>query len=388
MRKSIFLMLPLLALLITGCSQPQTKQTKVNSVKPTTESLLKSASKTWTFSQSISSQQTSHGVSDTLTASEVSKIDNQSSWTASKGTLISTSVKYKQISLKKWQTDMRQHFTKSAQAQIHLMTVPQINAVLKKLGATVKVTKLSDLVFFETKVSGMTLPQGFIASGHHLYAINIYYRDTDKTTTIDRGQSFTDTATKKTTSAIALDRLNGTWIAPETTTSANDTGKIMIKDGYLYQHRYDSFERSAIQSLGDYALVSLNQNTIYAAQKVNAAQAGYQLTSKSVASGDSIGYLYLFTSANQLIRIGQGVTTTYQRTNALVAASDLPQTDVTIFEQMATLKPGEVASTITVKAGPPIVGMSDSIKYLTDATAGQINSNDPVSINNGTVTLD
>lgn len=127
------------------------------------------------------------------------------------------------------------------------MTIAQINMVLKKLGADIKIDKLSDLVFLETKSNNMPLNQAFVAKGYHLYAINPQYTDNEQTITVDRGQSFTDTRTKKATGQIVPAKLNGTWITPETTTSANDTGKIMVKDGYLYQHRYDSYERSAIQ---------------------------------------------------------------------------------------------------------------------------------------------
>ena len=41
--------------------------------------------------------------------------------------------------------------------------------------------------------------------------------------------------------------------------------------------------------------------------------------------------------------------------------------------------PGEVASTITTKADAPIIGMSASINYLTDVTAGQITENKSVT---------
>ncbi|WP_317760521.1 hypothetical protein [Liquorilactobacillus mali] len=41
--------------------------------------------------------------------------------------------------------------------------------------------------------------------------------------------------------------------------------------------------------------------------------------------------------------------------------------------------PGEEASTITVDASAPTVGMSNSIKYLTDAEAGQIINNIVIS---------
>lgn len=134
--------------------------------------------------------------------------------------------------------------------------------------------------------------------------------------------------------------------------------------------------------------MSLNQNMTYASQKTNAARAGYQLTQKSVASGDSLGYLYMFVNENKLIRIGQGQTTTYQKTSSLVAANDLPKDDITIFEQLDQKKTGEAASTITVKAGPPIVGMSSSIKYLTNPDAGQITSNIPVvGLEDGRVTI-
>lgn len=386
MRKLNVMVIALLVVLVSSCSVQKKKSTaQISTIKTTTNKIVKPAEKTWTFSKGVSSKQSPvQGISNKLTTSVISKTDQLSSWTTSKGQFIASPVKYKRISLKKWQHDLRKNYVKSAQNEIHLMSVNQVNAVLKKLGANFQITKLSDLIFLETKTSGMTIPQGFVAKGHHLYAVNIQYVDTDQPITVERGQLFTDTSTKKTGSQLSLEELNGTWIAAATTTSANDSGKILVKDGYLYQHRYNSFERSAIQNLNSYSLISLNQNQTYALQKANAANAGYQLTQKSVASGDSLGYLYLFINDKKLIRIGQGETTSYTRTSTLVAANDLPQDDLTIFKQMDQKNPGEAASTITVRADAPFVGMSSSIKYLTDSAAGQITSNQTVSSNNST----
>lgn len=376
MRKLNIFIIILLMVVVSGCSLQKKEKAVDDNVKATTNKTLQAESKTWTFNQGISSKQTKdQGVSKQITSSVVSKTDALSSWTTSKGQFMSSSVNYKRVSLKKWKQNMLKNYIKSAQKSIHLMSVAQVNDSLKKLGSDTRVRKLSDLVFLETKTNGMTLPEAFVAKGHHLYSINIQYVDTKQTITIARGQSFTDTSTKKETSQISLNKLNGTWIAPETTTSSSDTGKIMIEDGYMYQHRYNSYERSAIQKLSSYSLISLNQNITYAAQKVNAANAGYQLTQKAVASGDSLGYLYLFVNENQLVRIGQGTTTTYKKTSTLVAASDLPQDDITTFEEMDQKHPGEAASTITVDASAPVVGMSNSIKYLTVADAGQIIDN-------------
>ncbi|MCP0886631.1 hypothetical protein LB941_04680 [Ligilactobacillus sp. WILCCON 0076] len=392
MRKlNIFIVTLLLAVFVSGCSTRGKKSnvTSNDTVKATTNKTIKAKSKTWTFSKGVSSKQTQgQGVSSDISTSVVLKTDALSSWTTSNGQFISSPVKYQKVSLKTWERNMRKNYMKSAQKKIHLMTVTQVNQVLKKLGSDIKISKLSDLVYLKTQTNGLPLMQAFVAKGHHLYAINIQYVDTDQTITIERGQVFTDTSKKKATGQIPLNKINGTWIAATTTTSANDTGKIMIKDGYLYQQRYDSYERSVIQELSSYSLVSLNQNETYASQKVNAANVGYQLTRKSVASGDSLGYLYLFLSENKMIRIGDGETTTYTKTSTLVAADDLPQEDITIFEQMDQKYPGEAASTITVKAGDPLVGMSNSIKYLTDPEAGQIISNKDVTLENGTVTVE
>nr|WP_251897828.1 hypothetical protein [Lactiplantibacillus paraplantarum] len=230
------------------------------------------------------------------------------------------------------------------------------------------------MIYLETGSSTDPLPvaTAFVAKGHHLYAINMQYSDTDQTTTIDRGRSFTDTNTKVTPRHISVDQLNGTWIAAETTTSASDTGKLMIKNGYLYQHRYNSYERSAIQDLSRYSLGSLNQNVTYAAFKTDAAHAGYQLAHNTVASGDSTGMLYIVINANKIIRINQQLVTTYNKTSTIVAASALPQTDIDIFNQMDQQHPGESAATITVKAGPARVALTSSLNYLTDPDAGQI----------------
>ncbi|WP_047999472.1 hypothetical protein [Lactiplantibacillus herbarum] len=377
MRKSIITLITLTLLVLSGCSTKSQKSATTSlSVKATTEKTIKSASKTWTFSQSVTSKQTKkNGVDNQLTTAAVSRTGALTNWTTAKGQFMSYAVKYQRVSLTKWQKDQRSHYVKDVQKNIHYMSVAQVNAVLKKLGADFKISKLSDLIFLETKTSGMPVDQAFVAKGHHLYGINIQYMTADQTITINRGTSFTDTSTKKAANHVAVSKLNGTWIAAETTTSSSDTGKIMIKDGYLYQHRYDSFERSAIQDLSHYSLTSLNQNNTYASQKSEAANGGYQLTAKSVASGDSLGYLYLFVSENKLIRIGQGQTTTYQKTSTTVAVADLPQSDLKIYDTMDQRYPSSPASTITVKADAPIIGLTDSIKYLTDADAGQITRN-------------
>ncbi|MEL1159649.1 hypothetical protein AADX89_12265, partial [Staphylococcus epidermidis] len=83
------------------------------------------------------------------------------------------------------------------------------------MGADFKIKHLSDLVFLETKTGKNTIDQGFVAKGNHLYAITAHYRDLQEPTNFDRGQLFvSQKATAKTTaSPVALDQLNGTWIA-------------------------------------------------------------------------------------------------------------------------------------------------------------------------------
>ncbi|WHQ66177.1 hypothetical protein M1810_01235 [Lactiplantibacillus plantarum] len=44
--------------------------------------------------------------------------------------------------------------------------------------------------------------------------------------------------------------------------------------------------------------------------------------------------LYLIINANKIIRINQQIVTTYTKTSAVVAANDLPKTDVDLFKQM------------------------------------------------------
>ncbi|RRK09756.1 hypothetical protein D1831_10900 [Lactiplantibacillus garii] len=380
MRKVILGLVTSLLVILAGCGANQASKTKSkataadNSVVKNTQQATRAASKTWVFDQAVSSKQTKRGLQDTLTTSVVSKLQADSSWTTAKGQFTSNSIDYQRVSLAKWKRDGLKHVMKSYQHTVHYVSVAQVNAVLKKLGADVQIHQLTDLVFLETKNGGEPLSTGFVASGHHLYEINVEYRDADTPTTVDRGTKYTDTATKTAVSHVDPADLAGTWIAPETTTSATDTGKMMVKAGYLYQHRYDSFERSAVQDLATYSLTSLNQNTTYAEQKRNAAKAGYHLTNRVVASGDSLGYLYLFISKDKMIRIGQGDVTTYEHTSATVAPADLPTADVKLFDQTTKKHPGSAASTVTVKAGAPKVGMSSSVKYLTDPEAGQITS--------------
>lgn len=90
-----------------------------------------------------------------------------------------------------------------------------------------------------------------------------------------------------------------------------------------------------------------------------------------------------------MIRIGEGKVTSYQKTSDTVTAQDMPQDYPSIFEQVDQKKKPEVASTITVKAGPPMIELTDSIKYLIDTSAGQITSNTVVvDEKNGKIKLD
>ncbi|KRM21068.1 lipoprotein [Latilactobacillus graminis DSM 20719] len=358
--------------------------------RDTTKKILADDSKIWLSKKQLLSQQTSRGLSEQITVSNITQQTAPKQWQMIKGQLTNQSVSYQPISFKKWQHDSRRSLIKSYQKTLHLITVAQANTALKKLGANFKISHLSDFIFLETKTGQVTINQGFIAKGNQLYAISTQYRDSNEPTTFNRGQLFTShkIAANPTAKPVTLNHLNGTWIAADTTTSANDTGKMMVKDGFLYQQRYDSLERSAIQDLSQYSLMTLNQNTTYAAQKRAAAQADYELTPKSIASGDSIGYLYLFMNDHVLLRIGAGQTTSYQKTDSQLAASDLSQTNQIIFKQLDQQKPGEAASTITVKAGPAVVGMSKSLKYITDATAGQITKDIVISdIQNGQISI-
>ena len=371
MRKLSLFILTFILLLISGCRIAKHKSTSYD-IKANTQKIINSDSKTWIFNEAINSKQTKFGVSSKIDTSAITKANDLDLWTTSKGKFKSIATGYKQASFSEWKKLSRKHYMKSYQKKLHYMSVKQVNEALKALGAKFEINKMTDLIFLKPEIGDLTLNQAFVAKGHKLYAIDIQYMDVEQTTTIERGKSFVDTQNKKSAKHLDVSSLNGTWIAPETTTSANDSGKILVKDGYLYQHRYDSFERSAIQDLSKYSLISLNQNSTYALQKREAAQAGYQLSRDTVASGDSLGYLYLFTNKKELLRIGAGQATKYQKTSDTISSTDLPQNQVDIFTKVDTANPKNAASTITTKAGPSIVSISSSIKYLTDSEAGQI----------------
>lgn len=389
MRKSILLPIVLLVLITTGCSTTQHKaQSTASPNQATTQKVLTDSAKTWTLVQKVVSKQTDDGPDDNLKTATPTNLDKTTKWTTNKGRLTSANHQYKQISLKQWEKQSKKTQLKPLQKYYHLMTVNQVNATLKQLGANFEIKQLSELIFLNGQTDATVFPQALIAKGHHLYAINMQYMTNGLYTTLDRGQVMTDITPKPKAKPAALPSLNGTWVAAKTTASANDSGQLLIKDGYLYQKRYDSYERSAIQSLTNYSKKTLKQNPIYPTQQAAATKAGYQLTAKSIASGDSVGYLYLFINDKQLVRIGEGIATQYDKTSPQVTTSDLPETNITIFEQMDTQNPGEVASTITTKASAPIVGLSASINYLTDSTAGQITDNRGVDIVNGEVVMD
>ncbi|WP_318766169.1 hypothetical protein [Lactiplantibacillus carotarum] len=393
MRKTLLFPLALLLFALAGCGHAKTNKqntTATVSAKAVTKKAIGGQSKTWQFDQEVTSQQTqTNGLSDQLSLSTVKKANALTEWTTTNGEFTRFSSKYPQISYKAWQKEQRQHVVKSYQKTMHYITVAQANATLKKLGATIQIKKITDLIFLKPASGSLTVDEAFVAKGHHLYGITVEYRDSTTTTptTVTRGTAYTDRSSGKSVDHVAPSKLNGTWVAANTTTSANDSGKILIKNGYLYQHRYDSYERSAVQDLSKYARASLNQNITYAAQKRDAAHAGYDLGTSAVASGDSVGYLYLFLTDSRMIRIAQGQVTTYDKTSNLIAATDLPVADLQIFSQMDKLNPGDATSTITVKADAPMVGMSTSIDYLTNSEAGQISKNQAISMQNGQVVV-
>jgi len=371
MRKSHFLIIILMMLILSGCSSQTNKKTTTNQVKAATHKVINAPTKTWTFKQEVNSDQTKrHGVSKKINPSTETKENILRSWTTDNGQFTSAPIQYKQTSLTKWKQNFQKNYQPSYRKHIHYMKVKQINATLKKLGSDIKIDQLSDLIFLKASSGTLPLNQAFVAKGNKLYALTIEYYDTDQTITISRGQSFVNTNTKKSVEHVDTKQINGTWVAPETKTSANDSGKIMVKDGFLYQRRYDSIERSAVQDLSTYSTAELNQNTTYNTQKSEASRAGYQLNQKSIASGDSIGYLYIFVNSNKLVRIGQGQTTSYDKTNDSVSDSDLSPDYLKIFNDNNS-KEADV-SILTVKSDEPVIDMSSSINYLTDPYAGQI----------------
>ncbi|MQS44995.1 hypothetical protein [Companilactobacillus mishanensis] len=374
MKKISLLVLLLTIIGITGCGN---KTVSDNHVKKNTEKVLNSSSKTWVFDKSISSNMEKHTLSNDISVSSMKKTSMETTWSTSNKKFHNGAIEYHQVSLKKWKQGIESHVTKEAQNTIHYLTVEQINASLKKLGANVTIDQLSDLIFLQTESNGVDLTDGFIADGNHLYQVTAEYRDVEDLRTIERGKSYLDTGVKKDITNVPVDKLNGTWVAPETTTSATDSGKVLIKDGFFYQKRFDSIERSAIQNLQKYSLVSLNQNNTYSEQKRNAARAGYDLSQKSVATGDSLGYLYIFLSKEKMLRIGGGQTVTYDKLNNIIAPSDLSTNEIDVFKNSDNHSSGQTASTLTAKSDASFLEMSKSINYLTDPEAGQITDRVP-----------
>jgi len=367
MRKSTIFIIMLMLLIVSGCGA---KKVTNNHIKTTTQKVINAPSKTWSFSKEVKSDLTRKGPSNDMAPSSVSKENSLATWKTEDGEFTSDSIQYQQISVAEWKKNLQKNYMQSYQSKIHYMSISQINAVLKTLGSDIKISQLSDLIFLKHVTGSLPVTQAFVAKNHTLYAINMHYMEDDPAHTINRGQSFTDVDHKKTADHVAVKALNGTWIAPKTVTSAEDSGKILIQDGYLYQHRYNSIERSAVEDLSAYPLAKLNQNTTYTMKKREAGWAGYQLTDKNIASGDSLGYLYLFINPKEMVRIGAGQTTSYEKTGDTVSGTDLPQDYLTIFNKPDSKN--QVISTITVKSDAPIIGKTSSIKYLTDDLAGQI----------------
>ncbi|MEY2357893.1 hypothetical protein AB4860_01405, partial [Lactiplantibacillus plantarum] len=179
-----------IGLALAGCTTQTFAPVKHHrSVKATTQKVIQAPTKTWTFDQAVSSSQTKHGVASNLDISVVDKTTAQSSWTTSNGQFLSAGVKHRQVSYAKWHHDQQRHIMKSYRHRLHHMSVSQINAVLKKLGASIQINKLTDLIYLESGNHTDPLPvnTAFAAKGHHLYAVNIQYSDTEQATTIERG---------------------------------------------------------------------------------------------------------------------------------------------------------------------------------------------------------
>jgi hypothetical protein len=260
-----------------------------------------------------------------LTAEKRTNDDKLAPWITSKGKFYNVA-NYQQTNYAAIKKQLKKN--DSMPQNLHFVTVKQVNATLKTLGATVRIKSLNDLVYIK-QTNGTTFQNGtgFLIAGDKLYDVYVSYTSGTKGASVNRGTVYTRKLKYASSKAVTPAAIAGLW-------QASDGTKALVKNQQLVTIQNDAFVRGTIENLGALKQSELYGTMSYYLRQTTTTKKGVKLSSNSLASGDLWGNLYVFLSASKMVQVTNSSVKVFTKTGAKDDTADFPKQVFTAFKEL------------------------------------------------------
>ncbi|GAB5053030.1 hypothetical protein [Pediococcus ethanolidurans] len=363
MKKWIFLMIGTLLVggFLTACSQKSNKKTVTP--KHASSKILNRSETIWQQTAYIKATANDKGKLSNMKTEKVSGNGGSSIWTTYDGKFSGNYVRTNYATIKK----ILKQNTEDSEYKSRFFSIKELNAVLKKAKAPIRIHNYSDLVYLKNSKIDGGQAMGFIASGHKLYALGLKYSysATQPNGTVDRCYIFSDQGYQVPKRHYSAQQLTGRWAA-----SDDRTDQLVMRKDWLYQSQKvgvnTQYKRIKIQNLNKIAASTLYTNTTFSYAQTQALSQGYAMPRATTQAGSDGSYIYLFVNAKTLVQIGNGSLKTYQKLTDDIETSDLPDSVLNVFDELDKQTPKYVANSLTSQSNNHyIAALTDNVNKLT-----------------------
>lgn len=346
-KKTILLWVATLGLTLAACGKTAT-QNPASSPKPATQKVLAQTDNTWQGTKYLSINVSKKG--------QLGKRNLQQQGaglvTVSHGGKLDLGQAQQSYAAFKYQSSLNQV---GATGKTKQYTLAQLNANLKAAHAGIKLTKISDLVFFK----GNRL--GYVVHKNKLYALALSY-NYGTTGANDALYLYTRSGLTAPKKHLTDAQLNGRWSPLDTQES---DASVLVQDGMLYRSENNGMFvfRTRVQDLR-----KLPAKQLYTTQFLSvlgtAANSGYAMPKATTRGANTNEYTYLFLTPTKMVKIGNGSVQTF--TKSASTYSTIPAAFVHTLAQTANYK-GLVPAVINQTGTNYFVGYYNTINGLTEA---------------------
>lgn len=262
---------------------------------------------------------------------------------------------------------------------LHFVTVEQVNATLKVLGAKVRIKSLDDLIYIEQEdATTFRISTGFLIAGDKLYSVAINYSSSGANTagsSVNRGTVYTRKVQYASDKVLKTTAIQGTW-------QSAAGAKAVVAGTQLVTVQNDAFVRGKIEDLGATKLTALYTNSSYVVRQNQAIRRGVKLSRNSLVAGDVWGNLYVFLSARKMVQVTNSGATLYTKSSKTADTTVFPDQVRTVFAKLDAQKSAAGVAGYLLPKGHNTysVGLVGSILYITKNNASGITGAESVSI--------
>lgn len=364
------------AVLVLGCLSLLTAcqpSNVVSKVKQHTVTVLNQKDQVWRETEAVSATVTSQG----SLKNEQVKPDNKLSPAITNAGKFYSVATFKQSD---YATIKKAIQKNEAQPKtLRFVTVKQVNATLKAMGATKQIKALTDLVYTQ-QADGHTFPSndGYLIEGDHLYEVIMAYTTGGNASTVNRGNVYSRKIKYWTTKQLTFNVVAGTWQS-----TAGD--QATVRDDQLVTIQNKSYVRGKVENLSHLQGEKLYRNTAYSLRQTQLVKQNAKLTQESLVAGDLYDNMYLFLSKTKMARVNtSGVTIFTKKADQ----SQIPAQVFEVFRLLDQRHTDEVAAYLLPHGTDTYsVALTRSINYATVNYEGGATGAESVSIQDGKISV-